>query len=122
MPSTISKTSLPTAEELRRTEAVLAGGLSELEELHLALRHPQAVSEAAYTAARAEGATADDAIARAAAVEAAARPVVDDEVAGRLLIFLLDVIDQAKAIDRVAHECLEVVKSARHEHDEPSKG
>lgn len=122
MPSTISKTSLPTAEELRRTEAVLAGGLSELEELHLALRHPQAVSEAAYTAARAEGATADDAIARAAAAEEAARPVVDDEVAGRLLMFLLDVIDQAESLESAARECLEVVKSARHEHDEPSKG
>lgn len=114
MPSTtVSKIPLPTPEELRRVEAVLGFVRNEIESLQSAFTSAEDSAEAAFKEACREGATPDEATARAGAVQAAESNLVDDETAGRLFMFLFGVIDDLGDIEKMARDCLSHVKYAR---------
>lgn len=116
MPSTtVSKIPLPTPEELRRVEAVLGFVFNEMEGLQGALQHAENSAGEVYEVARREGVPTDEACSRAAAVERDLLLELDDETAGRLFMFLFDVIDELGNIESVARDCLVKVKYARHD-------
>jgi len=116
MPSTtVSKIPLPTPEELRRVEAVLGFVFNEMEGFQGALQHAESSGTQVYEVARREGVPTDEACSRAAAVEEALRHRLDDETAGRLFMFLFDVIDALGDIESMARDCQQKVKYARHD-------
>jgi len=116
MPSTtVSKIPLPTPEELRRVEAVLGFVFNEMECFQGALQHAENSAGEAYEEARREGVPTDEACSRAAAVSDALGLQIDDETAGRLFMFLFDVIDELGEIERMARDCLVKVKHTRHD-------
>ena len=116
MPSTtVSKIPLPTPEELRRVEAVLGFVFNEIEGLQGALQHAETSAAETYEVARREGVPTDEACTRAAAVSDALRLQIDDETAGRLFMFLFDVIDALGDIESMARDCQQKVKYARHD-------
>ncbi len=117
MPSTtVSKIPLPTPEELQRVEAVLGFVFNEIEGLQTALNHAETSADDAFKRALADGATPEAASEAAGEAEDAARlPALDDEMTGRLLMFLSDVTDELGYIGDMVRACVQKVRQTRHD-------
>ena len=103
---------LLTAERADTAEYLLSLVYTELERLEWALDSDEREVSRAFETAKAEGASTDEAMARAAAVQ---RLELDEATTGRLLMFLLDVADDAEKMCALARKCATQVKYRRHD-------